>query len=111
MFTRECERCHGREGKGGPNVHIGNLDLLFNASDGFLRYAIREGRPGTLMPGFESTLGEHGVEDVLALLRRWQVRAAVEPQPPAARPPPSRSVPSLSTREGRSPSAFSLTPW
>ncbi len=88
IFARECERCHGKQGTGGPYVHIGNLDLLSDASDGFLRYAIGGGRTGTLMPAFESTLGAHGVEDVLALLRSWQAHAAAAPKPPPARPPP-----------------------
>lgn len=87
-FARECQACHGHEGTGGPNVHIGNLDLLSTASDGFLRYAIRDGRPGTLMPAFASKLGDSGVEDVLAALRNWQEHAAIAPKPPPVRPPP-----------------------
>jgi cytochrome c oxidase cbb3-type subunit III len=71
-FARECTRCHGARGTGGPEVHVGNPELLASASDGFLRYAIRDGRRGTPMPSFEHKLGEAAVEDVVALLRSWQ---------------------------------------
>jgi mono/diheme cytochrome c family protein/rhodanese-related sulfurtransferase len=110
LFARECVPCHGREGKGGPNVHIGNLDLLSSASNGFLRYAIRQGRPGTLMPGFESALGEHGVEDVLAALRSWEAHAAVAPKPPPARPPPIPLGPIPLNPHGPEPVGFRAYP-
>ena len=34
IFARECVRCHGVRGVGGPNVNIGNPELLATASDG-----------------------------------------------------------------------------
>jgi cytochrome c oxidase cbb3-type subunit 3/ubiquinol-cytochrome c reductase cytochrome c subunit len=77
IFARECVRCHGAQGTGGPEEHIGNPELLASASNGFLRYAIRRGRPGTKMPAFERTIGESGVEDVVAQLRSWQSSAPV----------------------------------
>ncbi len=110
VFTRECERCHGHEGTGGPHVHIGNLDLLSSASDGFLRYAIRGGRPGTVMPSFEAALGDPGVEDVLAQLRRWQARAVAAPRPPIARPPPIPLGPVPLFPQGPDPVGFLAHP-
>jgi cytochrome c oxidase cbb3-type subunit 3/ubiquinol-cytochrome c reductase cytochrome c subunit len=80
LFDRECKRCHGARGAGGPHVHIGDADLLATAGNGFLRYAIERGRSGTPMPPFGEALGRAGVDDVLALLRSWQV------QPIAAAP-------------------------
>ena len=84
-FARECVRCHGPKGVGGPNVHIGNPQLLQSASNGYLRYAIKNGRPGTLMPAFQKTLGDEGIEDLVTLLRSW----ADPPAPPPAPAPPS----------------------
>ncbi len=84
IFERECARCHGARGTGGPDVHIGNPDLLASASNGFLRYAVRRGRRGTAMPGFEPKIGEAGVEDVLTQLRSWQSSSAGAPSRPAA---------------------------
>jgi cytochrome c oxidase cbb3-type subunit 3 len=109
-FTHECERCHGPQGTGGPNVHIGNLDLLSTASNGFLRHAILGGRPGTAMPGFESTLGEGGVDDVIALLRSWQTRASAAPRPPPARPPPIPLGPVPLNPRGPEPAGFRAHP-
>jgi cytochrome c oxidase cbb3-type subunit III len=82
VFARECARCHGLLGVGGPEVHVGNPELLATAGNGFLRYALRLGRTGTAMPGFERKLGAAGVEDLMALLRSWQSAAPAAPPPP-----------------------------
>lgn len=87
IYAEECARCHGERGVDGPDIHIGNAELLASASNGFLRHAIRKGRSGTSMPGFEDTLGADRIEDVVALLRTFQqpsrpvARAAVRPPP------------------------------
>ena len=83
IYVRECARCHGPHGTGGPYVNIGNPQLLTTATNGFLRHAIRNGRPGTGMTGFAAVLGDEGIEDVLALLRSWESSAAMPNQPPA----------------------------
>jgi len=85
LFARECVSCHGARGVGGPNVHIGNPQLLRAASNGFIRYAIKNGRPGTPMKAFSQTIGEEGIEDLTGLLRSW---ANPAPPPPAPAPPP-----------------------
>ncbi len=111
VFERECARCHGEHGTGGPNVNIGNADLLSTASNGFLRYAIRGGRPGTAMRGFSAMLGDTGVEDVVALLRSWQSAAVVAAKPPTpARPPPIPLGPEPHTPRGPEPNGFRLSP-
>jgi len=83
LYAQRCAQCHGAHGTGGPMLSIGNPQLLSTAGNGFLRYAVDNGRPGTQMPAFGTSLGAQGVEDVLALLRMWQTGA-----PAAARPPP-----------------------
>jgi len=85
LYARECSGCHGARGVGGPNVHIGNPQLLQVASNGFIRYALKNGRPGTAMKSFAETLGEQGIEDLTGLLRSW---ANPEPPPPPPAPPP-----------------------
>jgi cytochrome c oxidase cbb3-type subunit III len=87
VFARECAACHGKHGMEGTFVGIGNPDLLRSASDGFLRKAIRDGRPGTPMPAFGAKLGSSGIDDVLSLLRSWQKSAPVSRKPPAKLPP------------------------
>jgi cytochrome c oxidase cbb3-type subunit 3/ubiquinol-cytochrome c reductase cytochrome c subunit len=86
-------------------VHIGGGELLTSASNGFLRYAIRRGRPGTAMPAFGVALGDDGVEDVLALLRSWQAKPAVS-RSPAARPPPLPLGPVPLNPHGPEPEGF-----
>jgi mono/diheme cytochrome c family protein/rhodanese-related sulfurtransferase len=89
VFAQYCERCHGAQGVGGPYVHVGNPGWLATASNGFLRAAVRRGRAGTPMPAFERTLSSTQIEDVVALLRSWEVspprtfepRAEAEPIP------------------------------
>jgi len=86
VYAAQCEKCHGARGAGGPNIHIGNPELLATASNGFLRYAIQRGRSGTAMPAFEHVLDATGVDDALSLLRSWQEAAA--PAAAASTPPP-----------------------
>jgi cytochrome c oxidase cbb3-type subunit 3/ubiquinol-cytochrome c reductase cytochrome c subunit len=82
VYARECERCHGVRGIGGQNVGIGNPELLRNASNGFLRFAINKGRPGTQMPAFENVITPAELEDVVALVRGWGAGSTEAPPPP-----------------------------
>lgn len=105
----ECVKCHGFRGVEGPNARIANQGFLANASNGFLRHAIRNGRPGTTMAAFGSKLGDQGVEDVIALIRSWAEPKMVRPAPPAPPPPiPLGKVP-LNAR-GPEPAGFKTAP-
>ncbi len=110
-YQRECARCHGARGSGGQYLGIGNAQLLATASNGFLRYAIRRGRPGTPMPGFHAALGDAEIDDVVALLRNWQATA---PPPStrkqAAHPPPLPLGPVPLHPKGPEPARFVMTP-
>jgi cytochrome c oxidase cbb3-type subunit III len=108
IYQRECFRCHGIKGIGGPNIHVGNPQMLQTAGNGYLRYAIKHGRPGTAMPAFETTLGDAGIEDVTALLRVW---ASPPPPPPAPVPPPPIPLgPVPLNPKGPEPIGFKPTP-
>jgi mono/diheme cytochrome c family protein/rhodanese-related sulfurtransferase len=111
IYERECARCHGDKGVGGPFIHIGNAQLLGSASNGFLRHAIRNGRPGTSMPGFRATLGEAAIDDVVALLRAWQTATPPSKhQPPASPAPPLALGPVPLNPKGPEPSGFKVYP-
>ena len=110
VFARECVQCHGTLGTGGPNVHIGNYDLLSTASNGFLRYAVHGGRPGTLMRSFDSSLGDAGIEDVVALVRSWQALGASTPHPAPPHPPPLPLGPVPLNPHGPEPTTFRTYP-
>jgi cytochrome c oxidase cbb3-type subunit III len=109
LFARACAACHGEKGIDGTFVGIGNPDLLRTASDGFLRLAIRDGRPGTPMPAFAGALGDAGIDDVLSLLRGWQKAAPAVRKAPA-KPPPLPLGPVPLHPRGPEPEAFLATP-
>ena len=108
LFAAECASCHGARGVGGPNVHIGNPQLLQGASNGFLRYALKNGRPGTIMPAFSERLGDEGIEDLTGLLRSWANPAP--PPPPPAPPPPLTLGPVPLNPRGPDPVGFKSHP-
>jgi mono/diheme cytochrome c family protein/rhodanese-related sulfurtransferase len=109
-FARSCASCHGPRGTGGPNVGIGNPELLKHATNGFLRLAITKGRSGTPMPGFSATLGDPAVEDIVALLRSWQTGSSSKPPPPVKRPDPIPLGPVPLNPHGPEPIGFQLYP-
>ena len=108
IFSRECVRCHGVRGMGGPNINLGNPELLATASDGFLRHAIRGGRSATAMAGFAGTLGDGDIEDLVAALRSWKTPVFVVKQP--TRPPPLPLGPVPLNPKGPDPVGFRATP-
>ncbi len=109
LFQKHCSKCHGIDGVSGPNVHVADADLLRTATNGFLRLAIRSGRPGTSMPAFEAPLGDDGVEDVVALIRSWAPKTT-RPSTPAARPPPLPLGPVPLNPKGPEPRGFKTHP-
>jgi cytochrome c oxidase cbb3-type subunit 3/ubiquinol-cytochrome c reductase cytochrome c subunit len=109
VFRRECVKCHGPRGRGGPNVGIGNPELLGHASNGFLRHAIRHGREGTAMPAFGEGLGEASIDDVVALLRDYEKPPPVRPKRPA-KPPPIPLGPVPLNPKGAAPVGFQVYP-
>ncbi|HEY3254937.1 MAG TPA: c-type cytochrome, partial [Polyangiaceae bacterium] len=108
LFARECVSCHGARGVGGRNVHIGNPQLLQAASNGFIRYAIKNGRPGTAMKAYAQVIGDEGIEDLTGLLRSWANPAP--PPPPPAPPPPIPLGPVPLNPRGPDAVGFKLTP-
>jgi cytochrome c oxidase cbb3-type subunit 3 len=108
-FARECARCHGPRGVGGMYVGIANPQLLGTATNGFLRHAIQNGRPGTAMLALGPTVGESAVEDIIALLRNWQT-AAPTTQLASAHPPPLPLGPVPLNPHGPEPVGFKTHP-
>jgi cytochrome c oxidase cbb3-type subunit 3/ubiquinol-cytochrome c reductase cytochrome c subunit len=110
IWDRDCTRCHGARGTGGPFVHVGNPELLAKATNGFLRHAIAHGRSGTPMPAFEPALSAVGADDVVKLLRTWQTQAPPTPRPQPARPPPIPLGPVPLNPRGPEPVGFRVAP-
>ena len=110
IFAAQCANCHGEKGTGGTFVNIGNADFLASASNGYLRLAIRGGRPGTPMPSFGSALGDQGVEDVVSSIRSWRAPAEVAPRAAPAKVPPLPLGPVPLNPKGPEPVGFRTAP-
>ena len=81
-YNAFCARCHLEDGAGDEVVSLNNPWLLHSASDEFLRYAILNGRDGTEMRGYSDRLSEAIANDIVALIRSWQIPVDQEPLPP-----------------------------
>jgi cytochrome c oxidase cbb3-type subunit 3 len=112
LYARECTKCHGAKGTGGQYLGIGGAQLLATASDGFLRYAIAHGRPGTAMPAFETALDADAIENIVALLRDWQKTgpAPATQRATPAHPPPIPLGPVPLNPKGPEPIGFQTQP-
>ncbi len=110
IYAKECVRCHGNQGIGGPNVHIGGRDFLSTVTNGYLRDVIAHGRAPTAMPSFQKTLGAAGIEDVIAELRSFQVTNPPPAPVAPARPPPIPLGPVPLNPKGPEPIGFLTYP-
>ncbi len=111
VYADQCAKCHGLRGTGGQYLGIGGPQVLKTATNGFLRYAIHHGRPGTAMPAFEQTLDDKSIEDVVALMRDWMKTLPATPAvAQAARPPPIPLGPVPLNPKGPEPIGFAAQP-
>ncbi len=105
QYAVRCAGCHGDEGQGVTAVSVSNPVFLATASDGYLRHAIRKGRVGTPMAGYEDTMTPQAIEDVVAVLRGWARPPDEEPTPEL---PPGHLSSALQNPDGPAP-AFAGT--
>lgn len=75
LFARHCSSCHGLDGKGGVGVPISMPSFIDSVSNRYLSATIRHGRPGRIMPAFE-TLSDAQVKAVVKYLRSWSNKPA-----------------------------------
>lgn len=69
VYEQTCAVCHGKNGEGVNAPALGNPMLLATATDGFLKYAIKEGRDSTAMIAYKDILTEKEINGVTAFLR------------------------------------------
>jgi cytochrome c oxidase cbb3-type subunit 3 len=85
-FALNCTECHGAQGEGITGPAIGNPAMLSLTTDGFLKYAIENGRDGTEMPAFRDRLSAGEIDGITAFLRTraagWQMTVPVLESPP-----------------------------
>jgi cytochrome c oxidase cbb3-type subunit 3/ubiquinol-cytochrome c reductase cytochrome c subunit len=77
-----CPACHGDWGQGNAALSLNNPWFLNTASDGYLRESIRRGRRDTTMGAYGDTLTELNIDDLVALIRSWEVPVDETPLPP-----------------------------
>jgi cytochrome c oxidase cbb3-type subunit 3 len=91
IYAARCQSCHGERGVDGTYLSLANPRFLESVSDGYLRYSIDRGRPGTPMPTFGAghadtttpSLSSDELDHLTALLRSWETEPVVMPPPPA----------------------------
>lgn len=80
-FQNVCAGCHGPRGEGyegeGSGTAIGKPGFLGKASDGFIRYIVKNGRSNTAMRGFSGSnglanLSDQEIDDIISYLRVLQ---------------------------------------
>lgn len=109
LFAKHCQKCHGN----GPKRTAPRLDmpeLLQIATNSFLEYAIRKGRPDTPMVAYEGKLTQAQINDLVSYLRMLEhPRPAAMLDAPTGKEPmvmnPKGKAPTFDLREGRFASA------
>ena len=78
LFTKNaCAACHGPSGKGGQGPALLGPDWKFGGDDASLAKSIRDGHQ-PLMPPMGAALGEQGIKDVIAYMRRTAANLSPE---------------------------------
>jgi cbb3-type cytochrome c oxidase subunit III len=72
IFKKNCMMCHGADGKGFPALKTPNFtDPKWQSStkDKEMREVIKNGKKGTAMPAFSSSLKDEEISAVIAYIR------------------------------------------
>ncbi len=70
LYERHCSACHGLNGQGGVGIPLALPSFQAAVEDDFLFTTIREGRPGRVMPSFQS-LSDAQVNAIVQHIRGW----------------------------------------
>lgn len=100
IYEDNCKKCHGDTKQRSNAVHLANNSFLAHASDAFLLYALRNGRPGTPMEPFADKLNEQQQNDVIAFIRSTQTKPG---DAPAVFQSPTGSEPVVINPKGKTP--------
>jgi len=76
LYEQWCAACHGKNGGGGNAIKLNNTVFQETASDGFIRYAIENGRRKTQMRPYRSVLKNQDIDDVIAFIRTFKIKEA-----------------------------------
>jgi putative heme-binding domain-containing protein len=82
LFAMTCQVCHGQAGLGGVGPALRGAKF----TNAFVRKVLIEGRPGTMMPGFSSTLPPRDITEIARYV--VQLQSPDGPAPPGLRGDP-----------------------
>ncbi|MBL9018546.1 MAG: c-type cytochrome [Myxococcales bacterium] len=102
LYEAQCKTCHGDRTSRGEAVHLANAMFQAQATDPFIRHAIKAGRPGTKMLPFDK-LTEQDIADVVAFVRSFAAPAEQQPPAIAQLPPPTGKEPLVIFPGGKEP--------
>ena len=75
LYDENCSACHGNNGKGGVGVPLSLPAFIDQVDDTYLVKTIRHGRPGRIMPAFD-TLNNEQTLAIVVYMRSWSDRRA-----------------------------------
>lgn len=70
LYIEHCAICHGTNGKGGVGVPLAMDSFQQQVSDEYLKRSIIFGRPGRVMPAYDS-LSTEQVQAIVSHIRSW----------------------------------------
>jgi mono/diheme cytochrome c family protein len=87
LYSENCGACHGRDGKGGAAISLGNPVFLAVADDAAIRRTVVSGVPGTPMPAFAQSAGgiltDKQIDVIVSGIRSWAKPGTIAgPVPP-----------------------------
>jgi mono/diheme cytochrome c family protein len=89
LYAKNCAGCHGRDGKGGAAIALGDTVYLAIADDATITRVTAEGVPGTSMPAFAQRSGGLLTDSQIhAIVRGIRVRWGKPKALGDAEPPP-----------------------
>ncbi len=77
LYIQNCAACHGRDGEGGLGLPLNLQSFLVVAPENYIKKTILYGRPGRLMPAFETVLKPEEVEAIVSFVRSWQFQEGI----------------------------------
>ena len=86
LFATTCQVCHGQAGIGGVGPAL--RGAKFTAD--YVRKVLQDGRPGTMMPGFASTMSAAEIADIARYVVRLQAPDGPAPAGLRGDPTPAR---------------------
>ncbi len=84
LFAQRCAGCHGTDGAGSGSIALHDPTLMNIISRETLRNLVKNGRPGTLMPSFQSNTGNPLTDAQIEILVDGMMQRWSEDAPPWA---------------------------